>query len=413
MALSTLDYPANGTGPYPFHSLDYSDIADLSAEVNGTPVSATFDEDRREMTLAATPAAGTTVTIRRTTPRLEEERRTQFLDLPDGAAGLSGALLDQDYRQNLFVALEGRDVATEAPAATGLELGEDMQWDAASKRIESLSAGAVDTDVVVKSQLDAVTAGPNNLPSVTGADNDDGLFVVSGAWAKRLPANCRTSLMLGSAAVLTAGVGANNVPQFDASSPPRYPTADGRNIDLTNHAIQTEINKRGLATVLRVRQAKAINNNIDTTLSTWMQNSTSRIAFNGTAWTNRVELNNSAPDVNGNFSPGRFDLTAGTWRVKWQWLARLQSTTPTYRFGWTNNDDTSGQTVYYDSGPLRNERSFSAGQSYYMLDSNTLMFASASAFSIAARAASTTSSAGTYDLTIILLFQKVSSSVLI
>lgn len=409
MALSSITFVANGRGPYAIHALDYLSTTHLSVTVNGVPATATFDDARKEMTLAATPVAGQSVIVRRTTPRLQEQRLTQFLTLPSGSAGLSAALLDQDYRQLMLAAGEGRDAADVFAGLSGLGLGTDTQWDARSKKIINLAVGASPGDAVAKSQLDAFAAAARPLPTVTGADNDDGLFVTTGEFAKRTPTQARTHLGLGTEAVLVAGTGANNAAQFDANA--RYPAADGRNIDLTNHAIQTTINQRALATVVRVIRTAFPGNSLDVALNTWSQNSASRLLFNGASWTARVELNNSS-DVDGSVAANGVVLSAGTWRIKWALKSRQTAGAGgNYSFRITNNDDTSAQTVYLDYGVLRNPRQFNGGQTYYIMYQDSLVMASATPFAIVFRAGMATSAANN-DTDLAVLFHKISTTLL-
>lgn len=352
MGLSFVEYTARGVGPYPLHGLDYLSTAHLVATVNGTPVSATFDDGARTATLAAAPAAGATVRFSRSTPRRQEQRLTQFRTLLTGQAGLTAALLDQDYRQNMLLMGEGRDLADALPMAGGMMLGAGAQWDGTTKRIENLLVGSAPGDIVTKSQLDALVAAARPLPTVSGADDNDGLFVSAGEFAKRTPAQGRTHLALGTVALLAAGAGASQVPQFSSDAPPRYPAADGRNIDLANHAIQTDITRRALATVVRWYSNSIASPGIDPINATWSQNSGSRVPHS-TGWASRVELNNSG-DVDGSsVSPRRISLSAGTWRIRWMFRPSFPITGSANNYTSlriTNDDDTSAQVIYFDMG---------------------------------------------------------------
>lgn len=408
MALSSLTYTANGRGPYSFHGLDYLLVAHLGVTVNGTPVSATFDEGRREMTLAADPAAGATVIIQRTTPRRQEERLTQFLTLTDGNAGLTAALLDQDYRQNMLLNGEGRDLADSVPGLAGMSLNAGLQWDADGKRIETLAVASTPSSVVAKSQLDTVVAGARPLPTVGGGDNDDGLFVTAGEFDDQTPAQCRTHLALGTAAVLNTGTGANNIPVFSSHAPPQYPTVDGRNIDLTSHAIHTEIAKRSLATIVYLFTIAGITaNNIDPTVATWSQSSSSRVGSLSAPWTARVELNNSS-DVSGAFTPQVFTFAAGTWRIRY--VARVRGPSGLFdpwSFRITNDDDTSSQTIHYDSGVLRILKQ-PGGSNIFAVYSDEVVIANASQFKLVFRWAEPNVLGNAMHLR--LLFHKISTS---
>lgn len=355
MALGRLAFTAfAGRGPYPIHGLDYLSTAHLSVTVNGTPASATFDDATKTMTLAAAPAAGAAIVVQRATPRREEQRLTQFLNLPTGQGGLTAALLDQDFRQGMLLMGEGRDLADDLEDnVTGMALNVGAQWAGQAKRIETLSPGALPGDVVRKSQIDAAAAAARPLPTVVVGDNDDGLFVNAGEFDDRLPAECRTHLQLGVVATLTAGVAANNVTKLDSSA--LYPTANGSLIDLTSHPLQAEIGLRSLATVVRFGAQSLASPGVDPSMAGWSQNSATRVNLSG-GWGTRVELNN-AGDVDGStISPYRIRLTAGTWRIRWLFKVTMPlagSATNLTSLRVTNNDDTSAQIVYYDLGSHR------------------------------------------------------------
>lgn len=383
MAFSSITLSASGAGPYSLSPLDYLSVTHLSVTVNGTPASATFNAQNRTFTLAAAPAAGATIVVQRTTPRLEGQRLTQFLSLTTGLPGLSAALLDQDYRQNLLVVGESRDVQQVVATNSGLAVAVGTgQWDAVTKRIESLADGVADTDMATKGQLDAiVAASPSNLPAVSGADNDDGLFVVGGAWAKRTPAQARTHLGLGTVATLTSGNGASQVPVYDGSA--FYPALDGRNIDLTNHALNTEIGKRARTTIVHMRR-NAVFTAPSLTASTWSQSSSSRVAMIDTGCT-RTELDAGTGELDAGVAgvTTRWLLAAGTWRLEWS--IRLRNTTGggtdfQYGFKVTDAVDSASQVVYYDIGTAY---VFStAGNQLLSIFADSVIVAGSSAFTI-------------------------------
>jgi len=409
MALGRLTLTANaGVGPYAINGLDYLSTGHLSVTVNGVPAAAAFDDALKTMTLAVAPAAGATIVVQRATPRRQEERLTQFLSLPSGQGGLTAALLDQDYRQNMLLAGEGRDIADDTVGMDGLGLGAGLQWDGEARRVENLAAASTPGGAVIKSQLDAMAAAARPLPTVSGADNDDGLFVNAGEFAKRTPTQGRAHLALGTVALLAAGVAANNVAQLDSLA--RYPTADGRNIDLTSHALQTAINQRALATVVRFSaQNLASPGGIDPSLSTWSQSSSTRLNLSG-GWSGRVELNNSG-DVDGSaITPYRIRLTAGTWRIRWLFkvtMPVLSSSTNLTSLRLTNNDDTSSQVVYYDLGPHRPSVDF--GNLDWSMFPDSILLSLPSADGVVFRYANKFSG-GANQCDFAVLFHKVSTS---
>lgn len=410
MARSSVSFTAqSGRLTYPVdRGLDFLDVSHLVTLVNGVAVTATVTEEPREVTLAVAAAAGATIKVQRVTPRT---RLVNFLALPTGAAGLTADLLNEDARQNMLLQGEGRDVADAIPVNNGMGLNAAGQWDGTAKNVQTLAVGVDSGDAVVKSQLDTVAAGARQLPVVSGADNDDALFVTAGEFAKRTPTQSRTHLALGTAAVLNVGAAANNVGQFDASAPPLYPTADGRNIDLTNHSIQAEIAKRAKGTVVQVSRTAQAGNSLDPTLATWSQNSTSRFSFSGGGfWGARVELNNVG-DLDGSFSPGRFDLSAGTWRIRWLLKVRQTSAATNFSFRLTNNDDTSGQIIYLDYGLVRVVQQYNGAHPFYVMLNDEIAFGSASAFSLVFRWAIGTTGANN-DADLLILFHKVNTTVI-
>lgn len=340
--LSILEYTARGVGPYPIHSLPYLDPAHLTFTVNDVLVAGTVDTVNQLVTLALAPAAGTTVRIIRTTPRDQDDRLTQFLDLATGAAGLTGDLLDQDYRQNLYILGEARDLVEGLDPSSGMRIGADGNWDALALRITNLAAGSDPLDLITKAQLDGIDAATTPLPTVSGADDDDGLFVAAGVWAKRTPAQVRTHLGLGTAATLTLGVGANNVAQYDGSA--QYRTADGQNIDLANHSL---VNLRAKTTVVRLFRGltPATGPGLDPAVNTWSHNAGSRLIITGGGVTT-TELDNGGSDVALGLSVST--LTAGTWLLRWHFLVERGGTGTRFGLRLTNDDNTSAQTVYYD-----------------------------------------------------------------
>jgi len=403
MAQSFLEFPARGVGPYPIQALPYLDSAHLSFTVDGVPTTGTVDDAKKQVTLDTAPT-GAVVRVSRTTPRDQDDRVTQFLDLVSGAAGLSGDLLDQDYRQTLYILGEARDVTEGLEGADGMMVGEDGNWNAETLKIQNLAMGSDPFDLITKAQLDAIDAATTGLPAVTGADNDDGLFVASGAWAKRTPAQSRTHLGLGTVAPLTAGVAANNALQLDSNA--RFPTADGRNIDLANHPT---VPLRAKGTTITFRQANhAINLNINVSLATWSQNSSGRVSFNA-PWAVRTELNNSGAADGGTDANG-IVLAAGTWRIKWHALIRMAAAQDA-AFRLTDNSNTGSQVVYVDYPPSRVKIASGGQVGWRYVFADEIILSNASSFPIVFRAASPVASAGTYSMDITVFLHHISTSV--
>jgi len=411
MPLSSVSFTAEaGRLTYPLdRGLGFLSVSHLVTAVNGVPVTATVTLEPRQVTLAVAAAAGATITVQRVTPRT---RLVNFLALPSGAAGLTADLLNEDARQELFLLGEGRDAVGALPDAPGMALNASGNWEGEGKRIEDLAVGVDALDILRKSQLDTAAAGVRNLPTVSGGDNDDGLFVTAGEWAKRTPTQARAHLGLGTEATLTAGVAANNAAQFDGSTPPRYPTADGRNIDLSNHSIQTTLGLRARATVVRWATIDAVSPGIDPSVATWTQNSGSRVATNS-GWATRTELNNSGDIDGSSSSPRRITLAAGTWLIRWTFkntMPTVANTTNKTSIRITSDDDTSAQVIYYDFGIHRPNTDFSGRD--YSFFADTLILGFSVSTSIVFRW-SNFASGGSNKADFAFLFQKLSTSVLV
>jgi hypothetical protein len=104
-------------------------------------------------------------------------------------------------------------------------------------------------------------------------------------------------------------------------------------------------------------------------------------------------------------------LAAGTWRIKWFLKLRHTSGTNRHALRLTNNDDTSAQIIYLDTGVTSLVRPFSAGQSYYFVSHDELIIANASSFSLVFRIAMVTSGTNN-DADLGVFLHKISSSVL-
>ncbi len=377
MAFSKLTFVGSGQGPYAIHALDYLSTAHLSATVDGSPATITVDNTRKEVTIVTpTVTSGAVVIVQRTTPRLATERLTQYSTLTTGQAGLSAALLDRDYRQNMMVMGEARDLITEFGSIGVLSLGIDGHWAGLGLRLESVGAGVEPTDAVVKSQLDAVTAGASNLPAVSGADNDDGLFVSGGIWAKRTPSQSRTHLGLGTAATLNVGTGANQIVQLDGSA--RYPAVDGRNIDLTQHALTAAMNLRARTTIWWGMRTSFFAPNNST--STWYESSTTRIALNDAVLLSTAELDAGDTEVDntGTGAASGLGLTTGVWRIVF--CLHFHNDTAgsgTIDYGFRITDDTNGPTqqlffLWADNGSVKREAS-SATDKLYLIQGQLIV----------------------------------------
>lgn len=318
------------TGGLKFLSADH-----VTVEVNNVAVAFTVPAGQASFTIVSPPIlGGETILVTRTTPATEAGRVVNFEDL----SYLRQVDLDRSSRQLLYLAQEALDVLN---GAERLELGVSGHWDAENRRIESMSAGVAATDGATKGQLDAASIAAGNLPVVSSADNDKSLWVVAGAWAVRTPAQARVHLALGTAAVLNAGTSANNVVQLDGSA--RYPSNDGRNIDLANNAVMTAVNLRYRTTIGNVLQASEATPANDAT-ATWSETAASRLTP-GTL----TSLDNSSDIVVDNGAK-KVTLSSGTWEL--EYVVRVYNNNAAagndqdIRIKITNDDDTGAQIVY-------------------------------------------------------------------
>ena len=109
-----------------------------------------------------TVIAGDSIQIRRVTPLATSGQLVDWV----GGAAITEAALDTQRLQTVYLAQELRDRTEEVQVALG-----------------------------------GVLVGSGNLPSVTGSDDNSGLFVAGGLWAKRTPAEVRTHLALADRAI--------------------------------------------------------------------------------------------------------------------------------------------------------------------------------------------------------------------
>lgn len=377
---------------YPFTILFLSSEY-LTITVDGVSVAFTVSPDQSTFTITgATIAGGETIVVTRQTPRTDAGRLVDFNDL----SHVRQSDLDLSSRQLLHIAQEALDFIE---AATCLALGAGGQWDGTNLRIENVAAGTSANHAVTKSQLDAASIAAGALPVVSSADNDKSLWVVGGAWAIRTPTQARTHLGLGTAALLTAGTGANQVPQLDASA--RYPSNDGRNIDLANHAL---LNLRYRTTVGQLRNTVEQTPPTDAT-ATWSESAGSRLAL-GTL----TSLDNSSDVV---LSGTKVTLSAGTWEI--QYMVRAYNLNASagndqdLRFKVTDAVDGPTQVVYDSEYDRIDIESAGSGNRGIVTLTNTLLVKLASGGDVVLRAANE-DGADIRITSVLLVCRKVSTS---
>lgn len=282
--------------------LKFLSASHLTVLVNGSPATFTVPTGQASFTIVSpTIAGGEAIIVERSTPATEAGRVVDFADL----SHVRQSDLDRSSRQLLYLAQEALDVVL---GNERLELGVSGHWDGENRRIENAAAATGAAHAVIKSQLDAASVAAGNLPVVSAADNDKSLWVVGGVWAIRTPAEARTHLGLGTAALANVGTAANQIVQLDGSA--RYPSNDGRNIDLANNAVTTTLNLRHRSTVGSVVQTSELTPNTDAT-GTWSEGASSRLTPGAL-----TALDNSSDVVVDNGAK-KVTLSAGTWEIEY------------------------------------------------------------------------------------------------
>jgi hypothetical protein len=157
VAYSYVRYTGNGTTTnyaFPFPYLNQSHIF---VRVNGSLVSFTF-LNSSTVQLTTAPAAGTTVEVRRLTPR-----DTPAVDFADGSVLLESDL-DLLATFNLYVAQEVSDAVED-----GLFVGEDGTYGADNRRISNVANPINGQDAVTKNYLE--TASNSALAQAIATNN--------------------------------------------------------------------------------------------------------------------------------------------------------------------------------------------------------------------------------------------------
>lgn len=203
MAFNALFSAAGVTGTQTYGAIGFVYLADSHVKVYVNEVETTdftFSGAQAAASVVIntpTIATGDRIVVRRETPLKDAGR---LVDWTAGAA-ITASDLDTAHLQNLYIAEERADQET-------IRLGQDEldgtgKWDARSRIIKSVTDGVAANDACTKGQLDLAVIGGGDLPIVGAPDSDSGLFVNSGAWATRTPAQSRAHLGL---ALLQAGI---------------------------------------------------------------------------------------------------------------------------------------------------------------------------------------------------------------
>lgn len=168
---------------------------------------------------------GESVFVYRITPVLHTERPV------DWSAGgrITEALLDDSGLHLLYLLQE----FSERAAVDLTRLSATDPLDASGRRLTDLATPTQPTDAVTKAYADALTLGSGGgLPAVGGGDNDSGLAVVAGVWAKQDKAAIQTLWE-----ILTQAAADARYPQLaqDLGDLPDIGDARG-NLELTHRA---------------------------------------------------------------------------------------------------------------------------------------------------------------------------------
>jgi hypothetical protein len=171
MAYSYVQFSADGSTNIFNFSFGYLSQDHISVSIDGVDETFTWvSENSIQTDTAAASLNGTTVEVRRTTPRTEAE-----VDYQDGST-LSEAALDTQTLQLLYITQEAFDSLDSAIALTSAGV-----FDAESRRIINVADGVDDQDAATKAQVDAVTAAVASSASAAAASATSAAAAQTGA----------------------------------------------------------------------------------------------------------------------------------------------------------------------------------------------------------------------------------------
>lgn len=341
----------SGVQTYSLVGLNYTDADDLSVSVGasvGDPaaVSATFtiDELRQTFTISSpTVTAGQAIEILRATDNQPADRPVDWLAK---TTPLTGADLNDSILHLLYIAQEAQDQAEELGRFSPYVGIFQSEWFGQGLQMKNLGAFTELTDAVRKDEMDAAIGSANNLPAVTGGDDDSSIIVVAGAWATTVPSSLRTAWGLGGAALLDAGDAASQLAQLDANG--FLPAVDGQNLDLS---LNTDVDTSGrrpavVCSLSEVLPEFATN----TTDSTWWFASSARWLLSGAT---RTEINCDQTVVRTDQVQANtaLDLSAGTWLILVSAAMQQISGTPSHYFNMAlvDDDNTGSATLWWEA----------------------------------------------------------------
>lgn len=282
---------ADQTYTIPFNYLDESHVFvtvdDVAADITVAGSVATI----------VTPAiaGGEVIRVYRVTPRGDNERLVDFVS----GSSVTANNLDNSALQLLYIIQESLDAGTSSGGGGGTALGlnnTETAWDANALRVTNGSPAADPSDLVTFQQLLDAEILAGQLPTVSTTDNNSTLTVQAGDWTTTTPANARTALGLGTAAVANTGVTVGTVPVL---------AADG---ELAAGIAGTNLNISGNADILTILAALS-----KTTVGVVRYNSFTVLTDTAAGWATTsansvpiVSLNaiNENDDEFGTVSPG-------------------------------------------------------------------------------------------------------------
>lgn len=340
-----------GIQTYSLVGLDYLDPDDLTVTVSTvgygdiSPTVATFTVDALRQTitiLSPTIVGGEYLQILRDTGSLPANRPVDWLAK---TTPLTADDLNTSVDHLLFVIQEAMDQAQEIGRFSPYMGIFDGLWEGQGLRIQNLASADSADDAVRLDDMNAAVASANNLPSVTGGDDDSGLAVVAGAWATTPPSALRTAWGLGTAALLDAGTAASELVQLDGLG--RLPAVDGRNLDLSQNTDVDVAGKRPAKAVSIFHTDLLWNTNITDT--TWWYNSAQRLLMSGGTRT-EVNADQSVVKTDQIQTWSAFDLEAGTWLILWSGACTRLAGSPTHYFNFAvvEDDNTASAVQWWE-----------------------------------------------------------------
>lgn len=225
MAYSHVYYNGDGTTQtfaVPFSVLKRNEV---KVQVDGVVLSSgyTVNSGATTVTITTPPPAGTgNVKVFRVTTISPDDTRP--VDFQNGSR-VRAEDADRAVLHLLHAAQEARDRADDALQELA---GDPTKWNGENKELLNVGAPVALDSAVRLRDLQAIQQVAGNLPIVSGANENAGLFVSGGSWGVRTPAEARVHLGLANSAVTPYGTAPRNLVILDNDA--RLPAIDGRNL---------------------------------------------------------------------------------------------------------------------------------------------------------------------------------------